>query len=376
MHQRHYPAVTVVLASALTVLPVGLLLLLNHHRSVDDSAAFTDADVQSPITRGTERVNSAVDESAAAGESPHKEDPVVGADALRPPAVEPRQVTDTTHKAEQTAGEAGRETKTDPQADPEPAPQPARQPLLASLLHAFTATSHQGGEDVPHPPDIKPAVTSDVQGKTQHQTPQTLDNPMVPSPSAGQSTLLSQSPAGVSGPMHDPEQPGHANDSMPMTGGSETMMGDRKNMKPRMPPSSPNTGVDPGQFLKNGAADKSEIPDVYEDVLLQSPAAQRPVNRIENVVANTTASGWPIALVKSELPDDVWWVQQMVGIRGKSFAARVNFGNGDTLPGSRFELVFVFLDSQEEVRRFRIAKQFKELPEGVRKSRTYTFVRR
>lgn len=113
-----------------------------------------------------------------------------------------------------------------------------------------------------------------------------------------------------------------------------------------------------------------------EDIVLQQPLETRPVDRVENLVAVTKAAGWPIALVRSDLPDDQWWVQQMVGIRGNAFAARVNFGNEYSIAGSVYHMVIVFLDSPEEVRRFRIAKQFKELPEGIRRSREFTFVRR
>ena len=115
---------------------------------------------------------------------------------------------------------------------------------------------------------------------------------------------------------------------------------------------------------------------VLEEVILQQPLESRMVARMENVVAVTKAQGWPIALVKSDLPDDYWWVQQMVGIRGNAFAARVNFGNEHSIRGSVYHLIFVFLDSPDEVRRFRIAKQFKDLPEGIRRSREYTFTRK
>ena len=98
--------------------------------------------------------------------------------------------------------------------------------------------------------------------------------------------------------------------------------------------------------------------------------------RMENVVGVTQAKGWPVALFRSDLPDHEWWVQQMVGIRGNAFAARVNFGNEYSISGSVYHLVFVFLDSPDEVRRFRIAKQFKKLPEGIRHTREFTFVRK
>ncbi|MCA9084187.1 MAG: hypothetical protein KDA81_09040 [Planctomycetaceae bacterium] len=112
-----------------------------------------------------------------------------------------------------------------------------------------------------------------------------------------------------------------------------------------------------------------------EDVILQQPLDGSRVSQMENLVAVTNARGWPVALVKSGLPGDVWWVQQMVGIRGNAFAARVNFGNEESIPGSVYHLVFVFLDSADEMRRFRISRQFKTLPDGLRKSREFTFIR-
>jgi hypothetical protein len=122
----------------------------------------------------------------------------------------------------------------------------------------------------------------------------------------------------------------------------------------------------------------AQEPDLtqFEDVLIQTPDPDLEVAQVENLVATTNAKGWPIALVRSDIPEDVWWVQQVVGIRGKSFAARVNFGNRDSLSGSAYKLVIVFLDSEEEVRRFRIAKQFEEIPKGVRRSREFTYVRK
>lgn len=141
-----------------------------------------------------------------------------------------------------------------------------------------------------------------------------------------------------------------------------------KNRKSRSKPAAPT--VDQVPLPPNDGPE-----EVVEDVLVQTPLENRLVNRIEDVVAVTKAKGWPIALVRSDLPGDDWWVQQMVGISGNSFAARVNFGNENSISGSAYRMVFVFLDSPEEVRRFRIAKQFKEIPEGVRRSREYRFVR-
>ena len=127
--------------------------------------------------------------------------------------------------------------------------------------------------------------------------------------------------------------------------------------------------------MEDGTVESHTTDPLLEDVVIQTHSEQRPVSRIENLMAMTRAKGWPVALVRSDLPGDDWWVQQMVGIHGNAFSARVNFGNEQSIAGSVYRLVFVFLDSPDEVRRFRIAKQFKEIPEGIRHSREFFFVR-
>lgn len=112
------------------------------------------------------------------------------------------------------------------------------------------------------------------------------------------------------------------------------------------------------------------------DLILQSPLESRGVQRVENVMAVTNETGWPIALIRSDLPDSRWWVQQITSITGKTFSARINFGNTESLSGGKYRLVFVFLDTRDEIQRFRIAKQFKEIPKGVRRSREYHHVLR
>jgi len=127
----------------------------------------------------------------------------------------------------------------------------------------------------------------------------------------------------------------------------------------------------------NDPADPAALPaGPIEDVVLQTPLETNTVHRIENVIGATRAAGWPVILIRSDLPDDLWWVQQMVGAGGNSFSGRVNFGNEHSVGGSVYHMVIVFLDSPDEMRRFRIAKQFKELPEGIRRSRRFTYVRR
>jgi hypothetical protein len=131
-----------------------------------------------------------------------------------------------------------------------------------------------------------------------------------------------------------------------------------------------------GSMPKRATGQSGVDPALIEDVVINTPAENSHVNRVEDVVAATTAKGWPIALIRSDLPDDVWWVQQVIGIQGNAFGARVNFGNEYTVHGSAYRMVIVFLDSPDEVRRFRIAKQFKQIPAGVRRSREFHYIRK
>ena len=92
-----------------------------------------------------------------------------------------------------------------------------------------------------------------------------------------------------------------------------------------------------------------------------------------------TSGQWPPCLSGSHL--NLQLFEQVFGQIAleeifAAFAARANFGNENSIRGSVYHLVFVFLDSPDEVRRFRIAKQFRELPEGIRRSREFTFTRR
>ena len=180
--------------------------------------------------------------------------------------------------------------------------------------------------------------------------------------------------ASIDGDAKRAESPESSSNRTPRSRAAKAKADDEeKKIQEQIAVSSPAANTN--RMLKDGTFGEAP-PEVIEDIILQQPLEVRPVERMENVVAVTKAKGWPVALVRSDLPDDEWWVQQMVGIRGNAFAARVNFGNEHSISGSVYHLVFVFLDSPDEVRRFRIAKQFKKLPEGIRHTREFTFVRR
>lgn len=100
------------------------------------------------------------------------------------------------------------------------------------------------------------------------------------------------------------------------------------------------------------------------------------VRHWEEFVATTSVPGWPVVMVRSETEGDHWWVQQLVARRGNVIAAKVSFGNEETIAGHRFDVVVLLLESSAESVRFRTARKFKELPDGVKRSVVYRYVRR
>jgi hypothetical protein len=100
------------------------------------------------------------------------------------------------------------------------------------------------------------------------------------------------------------------------------------------------------------------------------------VDRVTDMVIQTNATGWPVVLARSELDDEPWWAQQSIARRGEHIAVRVHFGNQQSAAGSPFRLVVLFLDTPEEAVRFRLAREFKEIPGGIRRTKEFRFIRR
>lgn len=125
-------------------------------------------------------------------------------------------------------------------------------------------------------------------------------------------------------------------------------------------------GVDPQ------AAEKSD--DIVNIVLL-SPQDGGNVGQVVDLVAQTDVAGYPVVLVRADNDDEYWWVQHFVARRNQYIAARAHFGNNDSFPGSPYALTILMLDSAEEAVRFRAARQFKELPKGIPRSKVFHFVR-
>ncbi len=328
MKKRHFAIVTGALAAVLTAFPLLLLGFLVYRGNASQDLHATDSDslVQRPGT---------------------------------PELPEPSMIPAT--------------AATTPEVDA------AKQQALATILPAVQAPAANTSVSEKDAADLSavPAVSSDQQLATTSE----------PSPVVTDSDSSAQGHEHVGGDidmdaaMADVPLP--LNISGYQATGHLALVSQRKDEKPAAAKSKEKKAQEKKSQENKSEEPKPEGPNTeepdltqFEDVLIQTPDPDLEVAQVENLVATTNAKGWPIALVRSDIPEDVWWVQQVVGIRGKSFAARVNFGNRDSLSGSAYKLVIVFLDSEEEVRRFRIAKQFEEIPKGVRRSREFTYVRK
>lgn len=379
MKRKHYPVVTFVVATLLTVVPLLLLTLSLNGSPSDTDIGFGDSrdgDLLATIAvqpGASKPPVAAIPESRVHPAFHDRPDaPISPLVAERPTAPARQQseqlpsrlpevpvaipfVSNPGHEVPESADVVLSDLPEDPLAlELVPADFPQAAPVVADL----------GSIELPTRPDTGASyyeATGHLALRTQPQIPDPLANRVEPPAPPGEPQVVADAAVAAS------EKSRKSKSRRPKSDEKKSAETD-----PETTNSNPESAVDaPRSGIKASVADDALI----EEVVIQSPMESALVGRVENVVAMTHARGWPIALIRSSLPDDVWWVQQVIGIQGNSFAARVNFGNEYSLSGSAFSMVIVFLDSPDEVRRFRIAKQFKDIPEGVRHSREFHYIR-
>lgn len=379
MKREHYPVVTVALATLLTALPLLLLSWSLYGRS-------SDADIAVEASRDAELISTVIDSPTT---------PMAGTAAI-PNGI----ITSEFRDPPETAAPDPVIEKSTVAARRNPDEFPERMPGVDVAIPSVSNLNR----DVPNPPD---AMGSDVSGVSLAPVPVPASLPQA-APVVSDTGIMELPPLPVAGANYyeatghlalrtqpqirdslaeRDEPPAHTTEPKAVSEATEASPeNSRKSNHRRSKNAQKKAG---GSVVDESSSDpalRDDVPRsvssnsvtdeaIIEDVVVQTPVESALVGRVENVVAMTRAKGWPIALIRSDLPDDVWWVQQVVGIQGNSFAARVNFGNENSLSGSAFSMVIVFLDSPDEVRRFRIAKQFKDIPKGVRRSREFHYIR-
>jgi hypothetical protein len=100
------------------------------------------------------------------------------------------------------------------------------------------------------------------------------------------------------------------------------------------------------------------------------PSQDAKVEMMSEVTGKVLMRGWPMVLVRADLPDCLWWAQQWAEPTAAAgyFKAKVRFGNDKSKDGSRFRLVVVMAKSEEDAKRFQPGSSFKDLPEELPRS--------
>jgi len=372
MKRKHYPLVTLVAASLLTLVPLLIIFL-----SLSSDEPNVDAAIDRPVELGPRSM------------------PAFQTAPLQKPV---STITETTIPPTLNVTPDAPTSPLIAERPPIAKQEVAQLPKRLAEIHVATPVVSNPVRDVPPPVDATLASIESHQGNAlvaadaQQDWPVVADAEVIEPPKRAETGVNYYEATGHLAMRTQPQVPDPVNyQTKPATSKNELQersdsdegaSAKSRHSKGRKSKSDEKASAEanansklPFETTRLGSRARTESNALLEDVAVQTPQESAPVGRVENVVAVTNARGWPIALIRSNLPDDVWWVQQMIGIQDHSLAARVNFGNEYSLSGSEYCMVIVFLDSPDEVRRFRIAKQFREIPEGVRRSREFHYIR-
>ncbi len=93
------------------------------------------------------------------------------------------------------------------------------------------------------------------------------------------------------------------------------------------------------------------------------------VTHQERFTGRLAVEGHPVILVRADLPDTPWWVQEPVEmLSAKIFRAKGRFGNAKTRPRTRFFLAAIVLPTKEEAEAYEAGQQVRSLPVNVPRS--------
>lgn len=136
----------------------------------------------------------------------------------------------------------------------------------------------------------------------------------------------------------------------------------------------------PGNFARSAETfvvlDKPEDPIAAIPDLIQHPATNGPVNRVDSIACLMNEEMKPILLVRSAESNDAWWVQsESQPDKDGVCISSAHFGNDKTPAGTRFRIVAIFPDAAQAAA-LRPGMSLKELPPGVPRSTEVEVVRK
>ena len=301
---KHYGLVTSLAAVVITVLPVGVFVLIGRSPLLDERRADTK-----PSAALQELMDSAAENNAVDARVAHVATPVKTAPSS--PRFVPLPFSGDTFSAPLTA-----RTSTDPESKTSSSSAGSAATISDSTGNRSGFRGHSGwaagGMDL-----SERIASSDVKAiKPRPVDP--VPTPVEPPPSE---RLFPP----AYGPMTTTvgEATGHQLQSSSMAGGSlmpfDNSMTTGTSSKPSMDRLKKRKPTESSASLMAAAMEPPEE-ETSVEMILKNPVESRRARRVENVLAFTNETGWPIAMVRSDLPDSRWWVQQMTAIRGNAFS--------------------------------------------------------
>ncbi|MDA0587716.1 MAG: hypothetical protein O3C17_06870 [Planctomycetota bacterium] len=94
------------------------------------------------------------------------------------------------------------------------------------------------------------------------------------------------------------------------------------------------------------------------------------VTQREVLTGKLGQQGYPVLLVKPDLPDAQWWVQEHATVEADGrFQVQARFGNEETPPGTQFKVVVLVLQNREELQLWEPGDVIEKLPALVPRSK-------
>lgn len=100
--------------------------------------------------------------------------------------------------------------------------------------------------------------------------------------------------------------------------------------------------------------------------LITSPAPDAKVKTVAVVSGKMTSDGWPVVIIRSESPNDHWWIQGPAKFgEGGSFTSAARFGNDKTANGKGFVVAVLTFPSAKAAEAYAPGISLESLPAGV-----------
>lgn len=122
--------------------------------------------------------------------------------------------------------------------------------------------------------------------------------------------------------------------------------------------------------LGKASAAKSSADKTPVAGLITFPEPDAKVKTITEISGKMTSEGWPVVIVRSDAPNDHWWIQGPAKFgEGGSFTSSVRFGNDKTPNGKGFIVAVLTFPSAKAAEAYLPGISLENLPVGIAMSK-------